>query len=217
MGIWDTIRQGFGQAKGTIDGAIGGLFKDGQRLTPQQAGFTPGMPGYQDLMNEVGQMQQQGGYYDQQYQDYINGLRDMAQGRGTSLAEQQYKQASADAGRQVSTLAASGRGPAGMAQRQAMQQQAQIGTGLAQGSAQARLQEQMMAQQQLGGAIQGADASRQQRELELMKLKYGLSDAEASNLLGYYGALSGQTPPKGTGEKILGGISALGGLFGAGG
>lgn len=196
---------------------IGGMFTPPGRITPQDAGFTPGLPGYEGLMGGIDQQYQQGGAYDQQYQDYINGLRDMAQGRGTSLAEQQYKSASADQQKNIATLAASGRGPAGMAQRQAMQAQGQVGTGLAQGAATARLQEQMAAQQMLGGAIQGADASRNQRELEFLKLKLGLNDAQAQNLLGYYQALAGQAPGRTKGDVILGGASAIGGMFGMGG
>lgn len=211
MGFFDWWRENMPGAR-----QIGDAFSPAGRLTPQQAGFTPGIPGYDQLMQGIDSQYQQGGHYDQQYQDYINGLRDMAQGRGTSLAEQQYKSASADQQKNIATLAASGRGPAGMAQRQAMQGQAQIGTGLAQGAATARLQEQMAAQQMLGGAIQGADASRQQRELAFLQAKLGLTAEQAQNLLGYYGALAGQQQPKTKGDVILGGVSALGGIIGQG-
>lgn len=211
MGFFDWWRENMPGAK-----QIGQAFTPPGRLTPQDAGFTPGIQGYDQLMQGLDQQYQQGGHYDQQYQDYINGLRDMAQGRGTSLAEQQYKSASADQQKNIAALGASGRGPAGMAQRQAMQAQGQIGTGLAQGAATARLQEQMAAQQMLGGAIQGADASRQARELAFLQAKLGLTAEQAQNLLGYYGALAGQQQPKTKGDVILGGISALGGIFGGG-
>ena len=212
MGFFDWWNQNMPGAK-----EIGQAFTPPGRLTPQQAGFTPGMPGYDQHQAEIARLQQQGGAYDAQYQDYVNGLRDMAQGRGQSLAENQYRQASGDAQQQIATQAASGRGPAGMAQRQAGQAQAQVGQGLAAGSANARLQEQMAAQQMLGGAIQGADASRNARELALLQAKFGLSAEQAQNMLGYYQALAGQQAGKTKGDVILGGLSALGGVFGQGG
>lgn len=202
MGMWDSFKTFMVGAGPT---------------TPQQAGFTPGIPGFQGLQDEITGLQQQGGAYDQQYQDYVNGLRDMAQGRGQSLAENQYRQASGQAQQQIAAQAASGRGPAGMVQRQAGQAQAQVGQGLAAGSAEARLKEQMAAQQMLGGAIQGADASRNARELALLQAKFGLSAEQAQNLLGYYGALAGQAKQPGIGQTLLSGASALGGVLGQGG
>ena len=212
MGFLDWWRENMPGAK-----TIGQAFTPPGRVTPQQYGINPGLPGYQQGMDEIGGMQQQGGAYDKQYQDYVNGLRDMAQGRGQSLAENQYRQASADTSQQIAAQAASGRGPAGMAQRQAMQGQAQVGQGLAAGAANARLQEQMAAQQQLGGAIQGADASRNARELALLQAKLGLSAEQAQNMLGYFQAIAGQQAPKTKGDVIMGGLGTLGGIFGMGG
>ena len=198
-------------------GAIGKAFTPPGVRTPQQYGFNPGLPGYQQGMDEIGGMQQQGGAYDKQYQDYVNGLRDMAQGRGQSLAENQYRQASGDAQQQIAAQAASGRGSPGLAQQQSMQAQAQVGQGLAAGSANARLQEQMASQQALGGAIQGADASKNARELALLQAKLGLSAEQAQNMLGYFQAIAGQQQERTKGDVIMGGIGALGGVFGQGG
>ena len=215
MGIFDAPGDAYNYWKEKL-GSVWGAIKPEGRLTPQQAGFTPGIPGYQQGMSEINGMQQAGGAYDQQYQDYVNGLRDMAQGRGQSLAENQYRQASGDAQQQIAAQAASGRGNPAMSQRQAMQAQANVGQSLAAGSANARLQEQMQAQGMLGNAIQGADASRNARELALLQAKLGLTAEQAQNMLGYFQAMSAQEKPKSAGEMILGGVSSLGGILGQG-
>lgn len=215
MGFLDWWRNNVPGAKTTGD-----LFKAPGVLKPD-AGST-GLPGYQGMQEQMdGQMGSLGPQYQEQFDEYLRGLQDMAAGRGESLAEQQFKAASGQAQQQIAAQAASGRGNAGQAQRMATQAQSQIGQGLAQGSATARLQEQMAAQQQLGGAIAQGDAStlaHQQMWLENMKAKMGLSTEQAQNLLGYFQAMAQQQAGLGgqptTGDKIMNYASTIAGMMG---
>ncbi len=199
---------------------VGNLFKAPGMLKPEPG--STGLPGYEGMQQGMDQqMGNLGPQYQEQFDEYLRGLQDMAAGRGESLAEQQFKAASGQGAQQIAAQAASGRGNAGQAARSAAMGQAQLGQGLAQGSAQARLQEQMMAQQQLGGAIQQGDASslaHQQMWLENMKAKMGLSSEQAQNLLGYFQAMAQQNAAAmgqpTTGDKIMNWASNLGGLLG---
>lgn len=199
----------------------GNLFGTPKPLQPGQQG----MPGYDQMQQGMDQqMGTLGPQYQEQFDEYLRGLQDMAAGRGESLAEQQFKAASGQAQQQIAAQAASGRGNAGQAQRMATQAQAQVGQGLASGSASARLQEQMAATQQLGGAIAQGDAStlaHQQMWLENMKAKMGLSSEQAQNLLGYFQAMAQQQAAAmgqpTTGDRMMNFASTVGGMLGGGG
>ena len=202
-------------------GAIGGAFQGREPLTPGQAGFTPGMPGYDEAQAELTKMMGQGGpyaqgqqigagAYDEDMRNYITGLQNRAAGRGESLAEKQYKSAADQGMQQTASLAASGRGNPGMAGRQAQQANSQITQGLAQGSSTAKLQEMMGANQQLGQALGMADQSNFNRQsanaqlaqqtgaqnqaafMQMLQTKYGMSSEQAQNFLGYYQAMAQQ-------------------------
>lgn len=73
---------------------------------------------------------------------------------GPSLAENTYKQAAGDAMRRAQSMSTSG--SAGGA-RQAQIQMGRVNQGLSEGVSNARLQEQLAAQQQLQGALGGAN------------------------------------------------------------
>lgn len=177
-----------------------------------------GLPGYDQMQQQMdSQMGTLGPQYQEQFDEYLKGLQDMAAGRGESLAEQQFKAASGQAQQQIAMQGASGRGNVGQAQRMVTQAQGQVGQGLAQGSAMARLQEQMAAKQQLGQAIMQGDQStlaHQQQWLQYMQAKMGLSAEEAQNLLGYFQSQVGQPT---TGDKIMNFGSTIAGMMGAAG
>lgn len=253
MGFMNFVGNALGAIGSGIHGAYdyvkGGL--DGrQPVSPEQAGFTPGMPGYQEYLKQMDQYlrggnpygqaaQVGGGTYDQNYANYVKGLEDMAAGRGPSLAEKQYKAASAQQMQNVAAQGASGRGNPNIAARHVAEGQAQIGQGLAAGVAQARTNEQMQAQQQLGGALAGASQNEYQRQalnaqlqqqsnlanqqawLQMLQQKMGLSSEQAQNLLGYYQALAAQqgafaNSPTGF-DRFMNVIGTIGGLGGLGG
>lgn len=98
--------------------------------------------------------------YQQGWDSLIGQLQAQSQGMGPSLADSQYRAAHQDA--LASQLALSrGRGPG--AARQGMMNMGRMGQGLAQGAAQARLQEQLAAQQALAGAMSSAGQADFQR------------------------------------------------------
>lgn len=250
MSIFGWIGSLLGKGRKVHDRAIEGIregFAGRQPMTPQQAGFTPGMPGYDQYLQQLDKLMRGGspwaqaaqvgqGAYSGDMRNYITGLQNMAAGRGPSLAENQYKAAADQGMRQSAAIAASGRGNVGQAMRQSQKATGQITQGLAQGSATARLQEQMAAQQQLGGALGMADNAEFQRQglnaqlsqqsnlanqqawLGMLQQKFGLSEAQAQNLLGYYQALSAQMgafagAPTGF-DRLMNMFGTLGGLGG---
>lgn len=232
--------------KGIYDWLKDGLEGRGP-VSPQDAGFTPGMPGYDQYLQQLDKLMRGGspwtqaaqvgqGAYSGDMRNYITGLQNMAAGRGPSLAENQYKAAADQGMRQSAAIAASGRGNVGQAMRQSQKATGQITQGLAQGSATARLQEQMAAQQQLGGALGMADNAEFQRQglnaqmsqqsnmanqqawLGMLQQKFGLSEAQAQNMLGYYQALAAQQGAFANSptsfDKIMNIFGTLGGLGG---
>lgn len=91
--------------------------------------------------------------YQGQYNDLIDQLRQQASGEGPSLAGNAYKQAQQTGMNNV--LAMSRSGSAG-GTRQAGRTLGQMNQGFNQGYSNARLQEQLLARQQLQGALGGA-------------------------------------------------------------
>ena len=92
--------------------------------------------------------------YQGQQSALIQQLMAQSRGEGPSVAQMQYQAANQDAMNNQLSLARSGRGARGG--MMAAQQLGRLGQGFAQGSALARLQEQMMAQQQLQGSLTAA-------------------------------------------------------------
>lgn len=160
-------------AGGAIGGAMG-LFGGSSSRS---------MPGYDarnaDLWNQINASQGRGGVeiganersaggqeFRTGQQQLISQLQAQAAGRGPSLAGMQAF-AAADRGmaQQQSLAAGAAPGNEALAARQAMQNSAGINANLAQTSAQARMAEQMNAQQQLGGVLgqaRGMDINNEQ-------------------------------------------------------
>lgn len=141
------------------------------------------LPNYQQNRDRLtGYMDQQGrGPYvgDNPYQGGWNSLIQQLQGAGGSLAQAQYQRAQQDNQAAVGGLARANNRPGAF--RAAMAQQAKIGQGLAAGSSEAMLQEQMQNRQQLGSALQGAGQAQWQRDsanqnafMDLMARQLGL-------------------------------------------
>lgn len=105
------------------------------------------------LNKRPNQVQMPANPYQGQWDALLGQLSETAAGRGPSLAGDAYKQAHAQG--MNDTLAMSRGGSAGAAHA-GMQQMGRANQGFAQGYANARLQEQLAARQQLTGALQGA-------------------------------------------------------------
>lgn len=86
-------------------------------------------------------------------QDLVNRLEMLSRGQGPSLAAEQLRQATDRNMKQQSSIAQSGRGNAALAGIQASNASGALGAQAASDSAVARIAEQQMALQQLGGAI----------------------------------------------------------------
>jgi hypothetical protein len=164
----------YGAAAGGVIGGALGLFGGSSQRS---------MPGYDqrnaDLWAQINGAQGRGGVtlgqnersaggqeFRTGQQQLIAQLQAQAAGRGPSLAGMQAF-AAADRGmaQQQSLAAGAAPGNEALAARQAMQNSAGINSNLAQTSAQARLAEQMAAQQQLGGVLgqaRGMDINNEQ-------------------------------------------------------
>lgn len=248
-GMWGNIQQGAGALKDKIDQGAGWLW--GQLGGPAKPDLgTGGIPGYEQYLQQLDQMMRKGNpymqgaqlgqsQYDRDLRGNITQLQNMAAGRGPSLAEGQYRQASDTALQQQMAMAQSGRGNAARSARNAAVGQAQIGQGLASGVAQARTNEQMGAIGQLTGALgqagslemqrqglqaqlnQQANMQNQQAFMQMLAAKLGLSEAQAQNLLGYaglqagmYGADKGAPTAFDKLLNIFGTVTGMGGLGG---
>lgn len=146
----------FGPYGAAIGGVAGGLY-----------GYFSG-PTAEDQANAA--MQNGAGYnyigsspYKGSWDALINQLRQQASGAGPSLAVMQYQKANQQAMSNQLAMARSQGSPG--AAYQASNNMGRIDEGMAQGSAQMRLQEQMAAQAQLAnalGTVSGQDLQRQQ-------------------------------------------------------
>jgi hypothetical protein len=87
---------------------------------------------------------------------------DLSEGRGPSLAAQQYAAANQDTQAGLMSMAAGGRGAQGA--RFAAQQRARVGAGMASGIAEARTREQMAAMQQYNQGLSNAQQADYARE-----------------------------------------------------
>ena len=165
-----------GPAGAAIGGLAGGLLGHFGSSENERKDFT--LPGFQDRqagLNEaiagagqvaapmmtaqaLGQFQGggMGGQFRQGQQDLIGQLQQQAQGGGPSLANQQFQQSLAQGVNAQQAMANTGRGNTALAGIQAAQNVGGLTQGLAGQAANARMQEQLAARQQLAGALQAA-------------------------------------------------------------
>ncbi len=110
-----------------------------------------------------------------QWHELVQNQRAAALGQGPSLAQQQYRQAMGDTQAALQSAGrASGR-PGAM--RAAMQQQANLGQGMASGLMQAGLQERQQAEQSYMAGLQGAtavEASEADTWMELLRSRMNI-------------------------------------------
>lgn len=154
-------------------------------------------------------------------QGLVSRLEALSQGKGPSLAQQQLQAAQDRNMRQQQAMAASVRGPSqSAAQFQAMNNAGMMGAQSAQDAASARIAEQQMALQQLGGALQGARGmdeqmsqfnAQQQNQIAMANLdaklrSMGLNDQMRLAILQQQGGMS-QGPS--TGEQFLAGGGSM--------
>lgn len=106
-------------------------------------------------------------------QDLINRLEALSKGQGPSLAAEQLRQATDRNMKQQSSIAQTGRGNAALAGIQASNMSGQLGAQAASDSAVARIAEQQMALQQLGGAInQGRTSDQDLSQFNALQTNY---------------------------------------------
>lgn len=150
------------------------------------------------------------------YRALIDQLRAQSEGRGPSLAEQQYRRASGDNMAQQAALARGGRSLG--AGRQAAQNMGSISQGLASGVAEARTREQLGAQQALNSVIGGASQSTFARDqlnsqayMQTLAAQLGLSVSELNALMG-----NAQSNSQGAIGTLGAAATGIGGLFSGG-
>lgn len=168
-----------------------------------------------------------------QQQDLIGMLRQQAAGQGPSIAEQQLRRSTDRAIAQQQGLAATA-GPTNqaLAARMAAQQGGALQSAMSGQAADARMQEQLNAQQQLGGllgGVRGQDIGMAQAQaqlglqgqqlndqtlLELLRQEQANAEAQQRGGFAYeqqrgqrFGGLLSTPSP---GEQLLGGLSTLG-------
>lgn len=166
-----------------------GWFDSISRLNPFSSDFFfgPGRGAAESTLKQGGQYKFIGANpYEDQQNALIQQLMDQAQGKGPSLAEMQYKAANQDA---IANEYAMSRGRGGGAARNAEEAAAQIGGGLAQGSAQARLMEQLQSQ----GLAQQALTSAGQMDFQ----------RAAANQQMYANALQAMLQQGGIGQSLM--------------
>ena len=123
------------------------------------------LPNYQQNRDRLGGYLGQGrGPYvgNNPYQQGWDSLISQLQGGGPSLADAQYRRATQEGNAAIMGLARSNNRPGAF--RAAMVQQAKANQGLAAGSAEAALQEQMQNRQMLGSALSNAGQAQWQRD-----------------------------------------------------
>lgn len=157
------IEGGWGYAPGSF--SIGDILKG---RMPQKV-YTPGRADPQ--AGPAAQAQTSGFRANQQ--DLISRLEALSRGQGPSLAAEQLRQATDRNMKQQSSIAQTGRGNAALAGIQASNMSGQLGAQAASDSAAARIAEQQMALQQLGGAInQGRTSDQDLSQFNALQTNY---------------------------------------------
>lgn len=212
-GPWGAIGGG---VVGGIAGLLGGNAQDSNRKQMEQY--------YNEVRNraapQVGQSAT-GNYSDfrSNQQNLISHLEAMSQGRGPSLASEQFKASTDRNIAQQQALAQSGQGNATANAMMAANNSAQLGAQSAQDAGLARIQEQQMALNQLGLTLHGArgadeDMNRfnagQANQFSLANLdaklrSQGMNDQTRMALLQSQGANAGPS----LGQSILAGGASL--------
>ena len=201
---------------------IGDIFRTGRLAQGQY------VPGRTAPQAGAAQQAQTSGFRTNQ-QDLINRLEALSKGQGPSLAAEQLRQATERNMSQQASIAQSGRGNAALAGITAANNSAGLGAQAASDAAVARIAEQQMALQQLGGAInQGRTADqdlgqfnalqqnfRDQFNVEAQLRARGLDDEAIRAILGMKMA-SAQAAQQGSfGNQLMAGGAGLLALSGS--
>jgi hypothetical protein len=214
-GMGSMIMPGVGTAVGAgiggLAGLFGGLFGDNGKDQVQDL--------LQNYYNSVHNRQApQANYSDfrDNQKDLVNRLTALSEGKGPSLAAQQYQQAMDRSMSQQQSMANSGRGGP-MSQLTAANNMGMLGAQGAQGSAIARTGEELGALGQLGGVInegRGADENVNINNM-LAKLKQmGMDDSAA--MAAIQGMMGNNAQPSQGDQLLAGGAGAMGLAFGQG-
>lgn len=222
MGLLSTVSSGLGAL-----GGLAGNRGDNEFRDVNQRNFN--LPGYQQGMQQRGQLAnmygQQGSQFQGQQQGLASLLQAQARGTGPSVANMQMQSGLQQALAQQQALAASGRGNAAQAARQASMNSGNLTANIAGQGAIARMQEMQGAQGLLGnvlGQARSQDINQQQvnnnsqlsalqQQLQLQELQQrGQLEMERQRGNRFQGLT--QTPTNQ--EQGIGMLSsALGGLF----
>lgn len=161
--------------------------------------------------------------------DLVKRLEALSKGQGPSLAMEQLKASTDRNMAQQASIAQSGRGNQGAAAMMAANASAGLGQQAAQTGVQARIAEQQMALQQLGGAInQGRNSDEANTQFNAQQTNYnmeanlraklqamGYNDQAISNILQQ---MNGANARPSMGEQLFaGGAGAMGAKYGMGG
>lgn len=137
--------------------------------TPQQKQYTPGRAAPQA---GAAALAQTSGFRSNQ-QELVSRLEALSKGQGPSLAAEQLRQATDRNMSQQASIAQTGRGNAALAGIQASNMSGALGAQAASDSAAARIQEQQMAFQLLGGAIgQGRGQDQEQSQFNALQTNF---------------------------------------------
>lgn len=202
-------------ARPAFGGILGGM---GAR------GAVAGTPGRADPQAGPAAQAQTSGFRDNQA-ELISRLEALSKGQGPSLAAEQLRQATDRNMRQQASIAQSGRGNAALAGLTAANASQQLGQQAASDSAVARIAEQQMALQQLGGAInQGRVADQDLSQFNALQTNYrdqfnveaqlrarGLNDEAIARILQMKQA-SASRPT--LGDQLMGGGAGLLSIWG---
>jgi hypothetical protein len=255
MGNWNQAAQGAaggaaaGAAFGPYGAAIGGVAGGALGYFGGDSSSKPG--GYDqrdaDLWNQINRAQNRGGVelgqnersaggaeFRSGQQDLIRQLQAQARGQGPSLAGMQaYATMDRGMAQQQSLAAGAAPGNEALAARQAMQNSGQLGANTAMTAAQGRVAEQMSAQQQLGGVLQGArgqDINNEQfnagwtnnrnlSQAQLLMQQRQLNDQYSLGLRGYelQNGMGYMSTPNTLGTQTMSGGANLLATYGVGG
>lgn len=184
MGGWNTGPAGAsGAAPGTPGSYTGGADANGYGGPGQIFGGDQvnlgalNLPYFQQDRDRLGGMLQgRSPYAGAEWGGLISQLQNQAAGRGPSVAQDAYAQASQNTTANLRSMANGSSSPA--AARMAMMEQGRVGQGMAQGLASARTQEQLGAQSALGQALGARDQLNQNAYLDVLRNQLGLSNGQ---------------------------------------
>lgn len=191
-------------------------------------GAKPATPGRAAPQAGPAAVAQTSGFRNNQ-EELIGRLEAMSKGQGPSLAAEQLRQATDRNMKQQASIAQSGRGNAALAGIQASNVSGQLGAQSASDSAVARIAEQQMALQQLGGAINQGRTSdqdlsqfnalqnnyRDQFNIEAQLRARGMDDEQIRALLQMKMASAQQKQQSSFGNQLMGGGAGLLSLYGS--